>query len=115
MWFPASHKCQARWVAVMFGRDDKPKLPFVWSNYAAYTDLFTDTAQDAAEEAAERFSSDTCEYSEYQTVGVMTYDEYCEWYYSDENKEDWMDPAKVAWFDVRCEMTPTYSAQVNLH
>lgn len=111
MWFPASHKCQARWVAVMFGSDE-PDRPFTWSDYEAYTELFADTAKDAAEEAAERFNSDTCEYSSSQTVGVMAYDDYCEWYYSDENTEDFADPAKLTWFDVACNMEPTYSANI---
>lgn len=105
MWNPPTHRCANRWVAVII--DDRPDKPFVWSNYSAYTDMFSTDAQAAAEEAAERFDNDMSE-SGQRTVGVMSYDEYCEWYYSDENEEDFMNPVKLRWFDVRCEMVPSY-------
>lgn len=105
MWFPATHTCANRWVAVI--TDDRPDKPFVWSNYSAYTEMFSTDAQGAAEEAAERFGNDISESGQW-TVGVMSYDEYCEWYYSEEHEEDFMDPVKLRWFDVRSEMVPSY-------
>ena len=111
MWLSGIHKCNTRWVALIIGSDDKPDGPFVWSDYSAYTKLFNDDAKDAAEDAAAQFSSDTSEYESEQLVGIMTYDDYCEWYYSDDNKKDLIDPDKLSWFDVHCEMMPTYNAR----
>lgn len=109
MWNPATHKCENRWVAVI--TDDRPEKPFTWSNYSCYTDLFSTDAQGVAEEAAERFDNDLCEYHSQRTVGVMSYDDYVDWFYSDENEKDFMDPSKLTWFDVTCEPVPSYSSR----
>ena len=108
MWNQATHTCANRWVAVI--TDDKPDKPFVWSNYSAYTDIFSTDAQGVAEEAADKFDSAVSEYPSQRTVGVMAYDEYCEWYYGDQHEEDFMDPARLTWFDVECYPVPTYRA-----
>lgn len=110
MWLSGVHKCDPRWVAVMIG-DEQPDKPFAWSDYQAYTKIFADDAEAAAEDAASRFNSDTCEYPSHQVIGIMTYDAYCDWCYSDENTEDFADPAKLTWFDVACEMMPSYNAR----
>lgn len=109
MWNPSTHTCANRWVAVI--TDDRPKTPFVWSNYGCFTDLFSTDAQGVAEEAAERFNYDQVEYHSHRTVGVMSYDDYRDWFYSAENEEDFMDPNKLTWFDVSCEMVPSYSSR----